>query len=175
MKLNSPCCRDQGARLLHQFHPQGRPKDTRFHRNTHSSSVTSSWTSSGNCRPKRVRLSSPNASSTHPPTSSIAALTTIPITIGAAVPPARLLQPGGGPEAELGRGRSTFRSFSSVPLPNPACRFPVTGLSSDYPVRVSREDIQYRFGALYYACFVVIWLIGDWFGLRPQITTVNRS
>ena len=50
----------------------------------------------------------------------------------------------GSTMAEVGRGRGAFRSFSSVRLPNPACPFPVTGLSSDYPVRLLTEDIQYR-------------------------------
>src|SRR5664279_3013827 len=37
-------------------------------------------------------------------------------------------------EGEVGRWRGAFRPFSNVPLPNPACRFPGTGLSSDYYV-----------------------------------------
>lgn len=32
---------------------------------------------------------------------------------------------------EVGRWRGAFRPFSSAPLPNPACEFPRTGLSSD--------------------------------------------
>jgi hypothetical protein len=40
-------------------------------------------------------------------------------------------------ESEVGRWRGASRPFSSAPLPNPACDFHRTGLSSDYSLNVA--------------------------------------